>query len=298
MKENLPNLIIIGAHKAATTSLYTYLAAHEDIFGSGKKEVDYFTPLRYKEQPQSIEVYEKYFAGRKDEKYAIDASPAYMYGGKLLRDKMLEILPPHKIIIILREPVDRFLSNYNWLRAKLYIPPEEDLDVFIKKCIEEKEKPLIDNNFYGRSIEEGMYIDFVPGWVNAYNSDIKIIYFEKLINEPREIMVDIAKWLQIDETPFLEMEFSAENKTIFVKNKLVHSTALFLNNTFEIFLRKNHGLKVKLRKLYYKLNQEEKNKKATDEQSKQLLCSTYKKSNEELAKFFKSKNIKCSSWLK
>ena len=40
MKQNLPNLIIAGAHKAATTSLYTYLAAHPDIYGSGKKEID------------------------------------------------------------------------------------------------------------------------------------------------------------------------------------------------------------------------------------------------------------------
>ena len=297
MKKDLPNLIIAGAHKAATTSLYTYLAGHPDIFGSGKKELDYFTPLRYKEQPESIENYKKYFAGRTNEKYAIDASPAYMYGGKLLRDKMLEVLPEHKIIIILREPVDRFLSNYNWLRAKLFITPDEDLKIFIQKCIKEMEYPLKDNNFYRRSIEEGMYNDFVPGWIDAYNNNIKIIYFDKLITNPKAIMIDLAKWLEINETPFLNMEFVTENKTVFVKNKLMHSTALFFNNSFERVLRKNHQLKVKLRNLYYKINQEEKNNKIVDEESKELLHSTYKESNRQLSAYLKSKNIQLPGWL-
>ncbi len=297
MSRDLPNLIIIGAHKAATTSLYTYLAGHSEIYGSGKKELDYFTPLRYKKQPDPIEDYKKYFADRKNEKYAIDASPAYMYGGKLLRDKMIEVLPPHKVIIILREPVDRFLSNYNWLRAKLFIKPDEDLKIFIQKCIEEMKYPLQDNNFYRRSIEEGMYNDFVPEWVDAYNKEIKIIYFEKLITNPKAIMIDLSKWLEIDETPFLNMEFVTENKTVFVKNKLVHSAALFLNNSFEVFLRRNHQLKVKLRNLYYKVNQEEKNNKIIDGESKELLYSTYKESNKRLSNYLKSRSIQLSDWL-
>lgn len=297
MKQNLPNLIIAGAHKAATTSLYTYLAAHPDVYGSGKKEIDYFTPLRYKEQPENIENYERFFANRKNEKYAIDASPAYMYGGKLLRDKMLEVLPPHKVIIILREPVDRFLSNYNWLRAKLFIPPEESFEVFIQKCIQEMGKPLKDNNFYRRSIEEGMYIDFVPDWVDVYKNDIKIIYFEKLISEPKAVMVELAKWLDIDEAPFLEMEFVAENKTVFVKNKLIHSAALFFNNSFEVFLRRNHKLKIKLREMYYRVNREEKNKHVADNEGKQIICNTYKKPNEQLANYLKSKHINLPAWL-
>jgi hypothetical protein len=210
---------------------------------------------------------------------------------------MLEVLPEHKVIIILREPVDRFLSNYNWLRAKLFITPDEDLKIFIQKCIKEMEYPLKDNNFYRRSIEEGMYNDFVPGWIDAYNNNIKIIYFDKLITNPKAIMIDLAKWLEINETPFLNMEFVTENKTVFVKNKLMHSTALFFNNSFERVLRKNHQLKVKLRNLYYKINQEEKNNKIVDEESKELLHSTYKESNRQLSAYLKSKNIQLPGWL-
>ncbi len=297
MKENLPNLIIAGAHKAATTSLYTYLADHPDIFGSGKKEINYFAPLRYGEQPEAIEVYKKYFENRKNEKYAVDASPSYMYGGKSIINKMQEILPPHKVIIILRDPVDRFLSNYNWLRAKLYISPDEDLNLFIQKCMAEKKELLKNNDYYGRPIVEGIYIDFVPDWVNTYKENIKIIYFEKLISNPRDVMIDIASWLDIDKAPFTQKKFTAENKTVFVKNKYMHSVALLLNKNFETFFRRNHKLKIKMRELYYKVNREEKSKNSTDDDSKQLLYSIYKEPNLQLAGFLKSKNIKLPIWL-
>lgn len=298
MKQNLPNLIIAGAHKAATTSLYTYLAAHPDVYGSGKKEIHYFTPLRAGEETDPIEQYEKYFEGRKNEKYAIDASPSYMYGGEAIRNRMLQVLPPHKVIIILREPVDRFLSNYNWLRAKLYTPAEEDLETFIKKCIEEAKKPITNTNFYGRSIEEGMYMRFVPGWVDAYKNDIKIIYFENVITDPKSVMIDLAKWLNIDAAPFNNMQFTAENKTVFVKNKAMHSFALKMNKKFEIFLRRNHGLKTRIRNVYYMFNKQGKKKDSTDDRSKQMLIDTYKESNKQLAEYLKSKNIKLSDWLK
>lgn len=298
MEQYLPNLIIIGAHKAATTSLFTYLADHPDVYGgSGKKEINYFTPLRYGEQPENIEEYKKYFKSRKDEKYAIDASPSYMYGGKAIINKMKEVLPPHKIIVILREPVDRFLSNYNWLKSRLYISAEEDLNLFIQKCLAEKKELVRNEDFYGRPIIEGMYMDFIPDWVNTYKENIKIIYFEKLTSNPRNVMIELAKWLDINETPFIQKEFTAENKTVFVKNKYIHSVAVSLNDNLEAFFRRNHNLKRKIRALYYKINKEEKDKNAIDNQTKQLLYSTYKESNLQLANFLKSKNIKLPVWL-
>ena len=45
----LPNLLIVGVAKAATTSLFQYLAQHPDIFPAELKELRYFTPLRYAE---------------------------------------------------------------------------------------------------------------------------------------------------------------------------------------------------------------------------------------------------------
>jgi hypothetical protein len=44
--QKLPNLIIAGAQKAGTSSLFWYLAQHPQICASDRKELRYFTPRR------------------------------------------------------------------------------------------------------------------------------------------------------------------------------------------------------------------------------------------------------------
>lgn len=294
--EKLPNLIIAGVHKAATTSLYTYLSWHPDVFGSGKKEIHYFTPLRFGGEVKPISEYEKYFQKRKDEKYAIDASPSYVYGGERIIHQMQTILPPHRIIVVLRNPVDRFISNYNYLRAKLLIEPEEDLNTFIKKCITESGKPLIDDD-YSRAIMEGRYIDFIPGWIDTYGENFKILYFEELVSNPAEVMVELARWLGISEEEFKDFEYTVENKTMRVKSKRLHAIALFVNHNLEVFFRNNHKLKVRLRSIYYGLNKRSKDKENLNKANIDFIESLYKESNDKLLQYLKARGLKTPNWL-
>src|ERR1700743_130181 len=105
--QKFPNLIIAGVHKAATTSLFTYLSYHHQVFCPDKKELHYFTPIRYGKPLTDINKYAKYFDKAKDERYLLDASPSYFYGVEPLIGKMKEVLPPHKVVVVLREPTDR-----------------------------------------------------------------------------------------------------------------------------------------------------------------------------------------------
>ena len=50
----LPNLLIIGVPKAGTTSLFSYLNLHKEVFGSSPKEPGYFHPLRWGEELSAI----------------------------------------------------------------------------------------------------------------------------------------------------------------------------------------------------------------------------------------------------
>jgi len=289
----LPNLIIAGVHKAATTSLFTYLAVHPDIYGPGKKEIHYFTPLRFGNDIQDVEEYKKFFIGRKDERYALDGSPSYIYGGQVLRQAMRRVLPDHKIIVILRNPVSRFLSNYNYLRAKLLIDTNEGIDMFVEKCIQASKMPLIDTD-YSRAIVEGKYFDFIPEWFDEYGSDnFKIIFFEDFIVNPQTIMCDLANWLDIDSTPFQNMKYTIENKTSFVRNKILHGYVLKLNDALEDVLRKNHKLKVWLRDVYYKINRDNKQNQAPVEQNtiNEIIAPLYIDSNKKLKKYLCDKGV-------
>ena len=121
MQKKKPNFIIIGAMKAATTSLYTYLKQHPDIFITKVKEPMFFNNCNqekdYKiigsksKKVNTLEGYLSLFNDVKNEKAIGEASPAYIYNEKA-PSLISNILPKVKIIAILRHPTDRAYSNF------------------------------------------------------------------------------------------------------------------------------------------------------------------------------------------
>ncbi len=109
---HLPNLIIPGVQKAATSSLYHYLVQHSSITGGIVKEVHFF------------DLDSKFSKGKKwykqqfpyTEDYILDATPNYLYE-KHIPVRIKETLGDNvKFIIILRDPVSRCFSAWNMYR--------------------------------------------------------------------------------------------------------------------------------------------------------------------------------------
>jgi len=111
IKNNLPNFIIIGAMKAATTSAYTYLLQHPDIympkvkepmfFNNYKQENDYLIKGRKGVKNRTLEKYKSLFNNVKNEKAIGEASPAYILN-EMAPKLIKELIPQVKIIVILR----------------------------------------------------------------------------------------------------------------------------------------------------------------------------------------------------
>jgi len=294
--QRLPNLIIAGVHKAASTSLYTYFSDHPQVFCPDKKELHYFTPIRFGTPMEDIKKYKKYFDAARDEIYLLDDSPSYFYGVEPIISKMTELLPPHKVIVILREPTERFVSFYNSLKAKLRIDKDETFSSFVDECIKRLSEPLKDN-VYDRGLREGHYIDYLPPWVEHYGSELKIIYFEDLIADPEQVMIELADWLGIDNSFFKNKVYTNENKTIYVKNKVLHTAALLINNSMEGFWRRNKMLKQKMRDFYYSFNKKGKQGKEVDSGALDQVKQIYQNSNTRLAAYLKDNKLKLPVWL-
>ena len=116
-----PNLFVVGAAKSGTTSLWTHLDAHPDVFMSRPKEPHFFsratTPV---EQLVKDPVeYAGLFARGAAHRYRGDASPSYLWDPDSSA-RIREAVPGARIIISLRDPVERAYSNYlGHLRAGL-----------------------------------------------------------------------------------------------------------------------------------------------------------------------------------
>ena len=106
----LPNLVVIGARKAGTTSLYHYLRRHPDIWMSREKELDFFVAERNWRRGRAW--YERFFEA--DCAVRGEASPAYAslprHPG--VAERMAAMVPEARIVYLVRDPVERLLSHY------------------------------------------------------------------------------------------------------------------------------------------------------------------------------------------
>jgi hypothetical protein len=102
-----PNLFIVGAPRCGTTSLWSYLKGHPDIFMSTPKELYFFdTDLRREERREPTEVqYLTHFSEAGDQKKIGEATPSYLCSRRAPRE-IKAFSPEAQIIIMLRNPVD------------------------------------------------------------------------------------------------------------------------------------------------------------------------------------------------
>ena len=119
-----PNFIIAGFPKCGTTSLHHYLSEHPQIFMPNQKELHFFTfeilsklkngprdKIVKKTQIDNSEKYLKFYREVKNEIAIGDASPSYInYPTQFAKIK--EYLNDPKLIIVLRDPINRAYSNY------------------------------------------------------------------------------------------------------------------------------------------------------------------------------------------
>lgn len=109
-KAHLPTFLVIGTMKGGTTSLYKYLAQHPDVCMSSTKETNYFST----EFVRGVDWYRSLF-GRDAIGFG-EASPSYTMSGDVparqVAERMHDLVPDAKLLYVLRDPVERMVSNY------------------------------------------------------------------------------------------------------------------------------------------------------------------------------------------
>lgn len=104
----LPTVILAGAMRGGTTSLFSWLAQHPQVVASQRKEVHFFD-LEFARGP---DWYRRQFAGgRHPALRRLEATPYYMFEPRVPQ-RMRDLIPDARIVCLLRDPVERALSHY------------------------------------------------------------------------------------------------------------------------------------------------------------------------------------------
>ena len=189
--ETYPDFFIVGAIKAGTTSLYNYLKEIPGIYMSHIKAPNYFLSLalpRHVAISCTKEEYLNLFRNVKSDLIMGEASAYYLcdpQSAKLIYEKV----PNAKIIIVLRNPIERTFSHYLMYRHGME-------DRTFSDAIRNKSNPEWGfSNFY---LELGLYYEQVKSYIETFGSkNVKIIIFEKFTEHPKEIFKEVLEFLGI-----------------------------------------------------------------------------------------------------
>ncbi|MFO7888725.1 MAG: sulfotransferase [bacterium] len=190
------NLFIVGVNKAGTTWLYHLLKNHPDVQFSSQKELNYFDT----QYPAGLKDYHSCFDFSLEKKYFAEGTPSYVRSDKTAV-KIKEYNPEAKIIIMLRDPIKRLLSQF-YFRKQIGKIPEK---LTLEQAITGKDDIIVSDSHYE---------NFVPLWIKNYRKDtIKIISMEEALDNKKKFWHEIQKFLGIQEVPMPEIINTAKNVT-------------------------------------------------------------------------------------
>jgi hypothetical protein len=195
--------LIAGAAKCGMSSLYYYLKQHPDVFMSTPKEPDFFF-AQFSKVPTSgigddcynivrnYDEYRRLFEQSGGRKAIGDASHTNLYYYRKTIPLIKQYLGDPKIIIILRNPVERAFAAY----AELTLEGRESLP--FEDALRQEPKRIAEGwrpTWYYRDL--GFYTHQVKAYIDNFSS-VKICLFDDLKRDPAAFMRELFRFLEVD----------------------------------------------------------------------------------------------------
>jgi hypothetical protein len=197
----LPDFLILGAQKAGTTALYEYLRRHPDLTGPSWKEVSFFD----RHWVRGLKWYRGNFPNRARtrDKLVGEASPSYVFH-PLAPQRVQEVVPDARLVVLVRNPVDRALSHYNHEVAlgREPLPFEEALDAEDERLRGEVDHMLADPEYFSREWwghtykARGRYAEQLERWLAVFpREQVLIVPSDDLADDPAGAHARVLEFL-------------------------------------------------------------------------------------------------------
>lgn len=199
------NLFIIGVNKAGTSWLYYFLGQHPDVFMSEVKELYFFGdkknyPVAGTQDPNDLDGYHDYFPFDQNYQYFGEATAKY-YQSEAVADEIRTYNPRARLLAIVRDPIQRLLSQYRY-RKQLGLFDE---DTTLDEALDGRDPPLYEDSHYERSL---------PAFTDRFGADqFKIVSLEAARDEPERVWEELLAFLDLPPAPCPDPDSKPENPT-------------------------------------------------------------------------------------
>ena len=227
----LPDFLIIGTQRGGTTSLYNYLQTHPCIGTTTTKEIHFFD-RRYSKGlawyrghfPSALE---KYYVQRLQGRAYVtgEASPSYLFHPHVPK-RVARALPHVKLIVMLRNPVDRAYSQHHHVTKQGYgtLSFEETIRGEEEIIAKEREKMLQDESYesyayrHASYLSRGIYVDQLQTWMKVFpREQFLILKSEDFYANPAGSFKQVLTFLGVPQTELQveEKEFKNYNNNVY-----------------------------------------------------------------------------------
>lgn len=206
-----PNFFIVGAQNSGTTSLYAYLKQHPDVFMPALKEPHYFAQIMPSHEQRYLRTiirdeaaYLRLFRKAKGYNAIGEASPSYLWETNAPL-RIHDAVPHAKIIILLRDPVERAYSHY------LMDVREGRQDVSFREALQrdwkQSKKGWSVSQLY---VELGLYAEQVRRYLDIFGSQqVLILLFDELTNSAlngKSVVANVLQFLGLSIAPLHQID--------------------------------------------------------------------------------------------
>ena len=275
-QHRIPHVVITGAMKAGTEALWLYLKQHPQIVGSSVKEQHFFdvhferfATVDGIRRDQAQQAYANMFRtqlrgsqhafGDDSNSIAIDNTPRYLFWSDRIPGRMLCVAPWVKLIVLLRNPVERAYSHYIYtLTENFATKPKQMLHESFEDWIAHDMKHLTDSGVlddpfdmtawktYLRTMKDqtyavigkGLYAIQLRHWFSAMKEVGKprdhmlILESQRFKSETQEVYSQILEFLGLPEHKLVD---SAAKHSSRYSQKIKNETQEQLANFFRPF---------------------------------------------------------------
>ena len=290
-------LIIAGTNKAGTTSFFKYLADHRQVCPAYIKQTFFFLDKDWQQHwgmksiydfENGLEQFDEFFRDCEGQQFRLEATPDYLYAPEC-PERISQFLETRKgkVLLILRNPVKRFISLYYFGKQQGLIPADMDFATF-RKTSESYQKL---DNMSLIAYQTGFYSDYIAEYYEHFSKDqILIYFFEDLVKAPEAYMKKVASDIGLDPQFYQDYDFANFNTTVKVRSRAMEDA---YNKMREVLIHSVYktklgyqfveGAKKVIKPIYDKLNSQPLEKEPIPEAEIELLEKVYEKETRNLA---------------
>lgn len=201
------SVIVLGAQKCATTSLYYLLRTHPQMCGATVKETNFFSNST--DWRRDISLYDQQFNPLPGQ-LCVEASPSYtqhpLFPNKQVWEDMHAYNPDLKLIYLVRKPVDRIISAY------MHRYQVGDISLSLREAVRKDETLVLTTQYYTQ----------IRPFVALFGVDqILFIDFDDFTKDQPAVMQRVAEYIGVPFDSF-QMPDVHRNRSL-ANDKIPHS---------------------------------------------------------------------------